>query len=119
MTQVEGMVERYNPAVKIFRIRYASHRVGDDDEDLDLMTLQDVLIKGKQYDDARADWGRTRDERIRATTFLTIFEEALEERRYNKGMTLIGVKTSRVIRVNATMHLRQERRYCTMTRPET
>ena len=48
------------------------------------MTLQDVLIKGKQYDDARADWGRTRDERIRATTFLTIFEEALEERRYSK-----------------------------------
>ena len=84
MTPVEGVVERYNPAAKLFRIRYASQRVGDDAEDLDLMTLQDVLIMGKQYGDARADWGKTRDERTRAGTFLAIFEEALEERRYSK-----------------------------------
>jgi hypothetical protein len=48
------------------------------------MTLQDVLIMGKQYCDARADWGRTRDERTRVATFLAIFEEAHEERRYGK-----------------------------------
>ena len=84
MTPVEGVVERYNPAAKLFRIRYASQRVGDDAEDLDLMTLQDVLIMGKQYGDARADWGKTRDERTRAATFLAIFEEALEKRRYSK-----------------------------------
>jgi len=36
-------------------------RVGDDAEDLDLMTLQDVLIMGKEYGDARAGWGKTRD----------------------------------------------------------
>ena len=46
--------------------------------------LQDMLIKGKQYGDARAVWGRTRDERNRATTFLAIFEEAQEERRFSK-----------------------------------
>ena len=74
MTPVEGVVERYNPVAKLFRIRYASQRVGDDAEDLDLMTLQDVLIMGKQYGDARADWGKTRDERTRAATFLAIFE---------------------------------------------
>ena len=78
------MVERYNPAAKLFRIRYASQRVGDDAEDLDLMTLQDVLIMGKQYGDARAYWGMTRDERTRAATFLVIFEVALEERRHSK-----------------------------------
>ena len=108
-----------NPAAKLFRIRYASQRVGDDAEDLDLMTLQDVLIMGKQYGDARADWGKTRDERTRAATFLAIFEEALEEEGTAKCMILIGVKTSRVIRVNATMHLRQERRRCSMTSPAT
>ena len=48
------------------------------------MTLQDVLIIRKQYGDARADWGKTRDERTRAATFLAIFEEALEERSYCK-----------------------------------
>ena len=48
------------------------------------MTLQDVLIMGKQYGDERADWGKTRDERTRAATFLAIFEEALEERSYSK-----------------------------------
>ena len=84
MTPVEGVVKRYNPSVKLFRIRYMSQRVGDDVEDLDLMTLQDVLIMGNQYGNSRADWGKTRDERTRATTCLAIFEEALEERRYSK-----------------------------------
>jgi len=84
MTPVEGVVERYNQSAQLFRIRYASQRIGDDAEDLDLMTLQDVLIMGKQYGDAKADWGRTRDERNRAATFLAIFEEAQEERRYSK-----------------------------------
>ena len=58
--------------------------IGDDAEDLDLMTLQDVLIMGKVYGDARADRGRTRDERNRAAEFLAIFEEAQEERRFSK-----------------------------------
>jgi hypothetical protein len=48
------------------------------------MTLQDVLIMDKEYGDARADWGRTRDERNRAAVFLAIFEEAQEERRFSK-----------------------------------
>ena len=84
MTPIEGVVERYNQSAQLFRIRYASQRIGDDEEDLDLMTLQDVLIMGKEYGDAKADWGKTRDERIRAATFLAIFEEAQEEIRYSK-----------------------------------
>jgi hypothetical protein len=48
------------------------------------MTLQDVLVMGKEYGDTRADWGKTRDERNRAATFLAIFEEAQEERRLSK-----------------------------------
>ena len=84
MTPVEGVVERYNQSAKLFRIRYASQRIGDDAENLDLMTLQDVLIMGKEYGDARADWGRTRDERNRAAAFLAIYEEAQEERRFSK-----------------------------------
>jgi hypothetical protein len=48
------------------------------------MTLQDVLIMGKEYGDARSDWGRTSDERNRASVFLAIFEEAQEERRLSK-----------------------------------
>ena len=39
MTPVEGVVERYNQSAKLFRIRYASQKIGDDAEDLDLMTL--------------------------------------------------------------------------------
>ena len=84
MTPVEGVVERYNPSAKLFRIRYESQRVGDDAENLDLMTLQGVLIMGKEYGDTRADSGKTRDERTRTATSLVIFEEALEERRYSK-----------------------------------
>jgi hypothetical protein len=84
MPPVEGVVERYNQSAKLFRIRSASQRIGDDAEDLDLMTLQEVLTMGKEYGDARADWGRTRDERNRAATFLAIFEEAQEERRFSK-----------------------------------
>ena len=60
------------------------------------MTLQDVLIMGKQYGDARADREKTRVERTRAATFLAIFEEALEEEGTAKCMTLLGVKTRRV-----------------------
>jgi hypothetical protein len=48
------------------------------------MMLQDVLIMGRQYGDASADWGKPRDERTIAATFLAIFEEALQERRYSK-----------------------------------
>ena len=48
MTPVEGVVERYNPTAKLFRIRYPSQRIGEDVEDLDLMTMQDVLVMGKQ-----------------------------------------------------------------------
>ena len=91
MPPLEGVVERYNQSAKLSRIRYASQSIGDDAEDLNnlldlnnLMTLQDVLTMGKEYGDARADWGRTRDERIRAATFLAIFQEAQEERRYSK-----------------------------------
>ena len=84
MTPVEGVVERYNQSAKLFRIRYASQRISDDAVDLDLMTLQDVLIMGNEFGDARADWGRTKDERNRAATFLAIFEEAQEERRFSK-----------------------------------
>jgi hypothetical protein len=46
MTPVEGVVERYNQLAKLFRMRHASQMIGDDVEDLDLMTLQDVLIMG-------------------------------------------------------------------------
>jgi len=84
MTPIEGVVERYSETTKLFRIRYASQRIGDDAEDLDLMTLQDVLVMGKEYGDTRADWGKTRDERNRAAAFLAIFEEAQEERRLSK-----------------------------------
>ncbi len=95
MTPVEGVVERYNQSAKLFRIRYASQRIVDDAEDLDLMTLQDVLIMGKEYGDARADWGRTRDERNRAAVFLAIFEEAQEERRFRQlhDSVQVGNKT--------------------------
>ena len=62
-------MERYNPSAKLFRIRHASKQVGDDAADLDLMTLQDVLIMGKQYGDTRADWGKTRDERTEPPRF--------------------------------------------------
>ncbi len=55
MTTVEGVVELYNESAKLFRMRYTSQRIGDDAEDLDLMALQDVLIMGKEYGDARAD----------------------------------------------------------------
>ncbi len=65
---VEDVVERYNQSAKLFRIRYVSKRIGDDAEDLDLMTLQDLLILGKEYGDERKDWGRTRDERTRTVT---------------------------------------------------
>ena len=56
---VKNLVEGYNQSAKLFRKRYASQRIGDGAEDLDLMTLQDVLIMGKEYGNARADWGRT------------------------------------------------------------
>ena len=117
MTPVEGVVERYNQSAKLFRIRYASQ--GDDAEDLDLnnlMTLQDVLIMGKEYGDARADWGRTRDERIRAATFLAMFEEAQEERRYSKlhDSDRGDSKDSKMSKGNATMRMHQEERCCTM-----
>ena len=79
-------MERYNQTAKLFRIRYPSQRVGDV-ESFDLMTLRDVLIKVKEYGDARADWGKTRDERIRAATFLAMFEEAPEEIRYSKVLS--------------------------------
>ena len=117
------MVERYNQSAKLFRIRHASQRIGDDAEDLDLMTLQDVLIMGKEYGDARADWGRTRDERIRTVTFLSIFEETQEERRYinsdrGDSMILIEVIARKMSKENATMRMHQEKRCCMMMSQE-
>ncbi len=107
MTPAEGVVERYNQSAKLFRIRYASQRIGDGAKDLDLnnlMTLQDVLIMDKEYGDARADWGRTRDEQIRAATFLAMFEEAQEGRRYSKLRDSDGgdSKDSKMSKANAT-----------------
>ena len=91
------------------------------------MTLQDVLIMGKQYGDARADWGRTRDERTRAATFLAIFEEAQEERRYSKlhdsdrGDSKTdeqGKCYSANASGNATVPMHQEKRCCMMMSQE-
>ena len=78
---------------------------------------------GKEYGDARADWGRTRDERIRAATFLAIFQEAQEERRYinsdrGDSMILIEVISRQMNKGNATMPMHQEKKYCMMMNHE-
>ena len=50
-----------------------------DVEDVDMSTLEDILIMGPKYGDQRADWGKTRDEWRRETVYVAILQESWEE----------------------------------------
>jgi hypothetical protein len=50
-----------------------------DVEDVDMATLEDILIMGPKYGDQRAEWGKTRDECRRAAVYAAIAQESWEE----------------------------------------
>ena len=50
-----------------------------DTEDVDMATLEDILIMGPKYGDQRAEWGKTRDECRRAAVYAAIAHESWEE----------------------------------------
>ena len=47
-----------------------------DTEDVDMATLEDILIMGPKYDDQRAEWGKTRDECRRVAVYAAIAHES-------------------------------------------
>ena len=65
MTAHEGRVVKYDSVSRLFRVKYSDGSRGGD-EDLNLATLEGVLVMGKKYGDKREDWGKTRDEKLRA-----------------------------------------------------
>jgi hypothetical protein len=50
-----------------------------DVEDVDMSTLEDILIMGLKYGDQLSEWGNIRDECRRATVYETITQESWEE----------------------------------------
>jgi hypothetical protein len=50
-----------------------------DTEDVDMDTLEDILIMGPKYGDQRAEWGKTRDECRREAVCAAIAHESWEE----------------------------------------
>ena len=80
MTAHEGRVVKYDSVSRHFRVKYSDGFRGGDEEDLDLATLEGVLVMGEKYGDKREDWAKTRDEKLRAEVFMAIYEEALMEK---------------------------------------
>jgi hypothetical protein len=58
MTVSEGVVVKYNKQKATFRIRYQGFDRKMDVEDVDMATLEDILIMGPKYGDQRAEWGK-------------------------------------------------------------
>jgi hypothetical protein len=83
MTVSEGVVVKYNKMRVTFRIRYQGFDRKMDVEDVDMDTLEDILIMGPKYGDQRAEWGKTRDECRREAVYPTIVQESWEEIVYN------------------------------------
>ena len=83
MTASEGVVVKYNKQRATFRIRYQGFERKMDVEDVDMSTLEDILIMGPKYGDQRAEWGKTRDECRRAAVYAVIMQEAWEEITHN------------------------------------
>jgi len=79
MTASEGVVVKYNKQRATFRIRYQGFDRKMDVEDVDMATLEDILIMGPKYGDQRAEWGKTRDECRRAAVYAAIAQESWEE----------------------------------------
>ena len=79
MTASEGVVVKYNKQAATFRIRYQGFERKMDVEDVDMATLEDILIMGPKYGDQRAEWGKTRDECRRAAVYAVILQESWEE----------------------------------------
>ena len=50
-----------------------------DVEDVDMSTLEDILIMGPKYGDQRSEWGKTRDECRRVAVYVSIVQESWEE----------------------------------------
>jgi hypothetical protein len=50
-----------------------------DVEDVDMATLEDILIMGPKYGDQRDEWGKTRDEYRRESVYTAIAQESWEE----------------------------------------
>ena len=79
MTASEGVVVKYNKQAATFRIKYQGFERKMDVEDVDMATLEDILIMGPKYGDQRAEWGKTRDECRRAAVYAAILQESWEE----------------------------------------
>ncbi len=58
MTESEGVVVKYNKQKATFRIRYQGFDRKMDVEDVDMSTLEDILIMGPKYGDQRAEWAK-------------------------------------------------------------
>jgi hypothetical protein len=70
------VVVKYNKQKDTFRIRYQGFDREMDVEDVDMSTLEDILIMGPKYGDQRAEWGKTRDECRRASVYVAIVQES-------------------------------------------
>jgi len=79
MNATEGVVVKYNKQRGTFRIKYQGFDRKMDTEDVDMATLEDILIMGPKYGDQRAEWGKTRDECRRAAVYAAIAHESWEE----------------------------------------
>jgi hypothetical protein len=67
------------PAIIAKSIKYQGFDRKMDTEDVDMATLEDLLIMGPKYGDQRTEWGKTRDECRRATVYAAIEHESWEE----------------------------------------
>jgi hypothetical protein len=56
MTAHEGRVVKYDSVSRLFSVKYSDGFRGGDEEDLDLDTLEGVLVMRKKYGDKREDW---------------------------------------------------------------
>jgi hypothetical protein len=100
MTESEGVVVKYNKKKTTFRIRYQGFDRKMHVEDVDMSTLEDILIMGPKYGDQRTKWGKSRDEFRRVTVYAAIAQESWEEIVHNnvplydgsEGLELGGVE---------------------------
>ena len=79
MTASEGVMVKYNKQAATFRISHQGFDRKMDVEDVDMATLEDILIMGPKYGDQRTEWGKTRDECRRAVVHAAILQESWEE----------------------------------------
>jgi hypothetical protein len=72
-------VVKYNKQKATFRIRYQGFDWKMVVEDVDMSTLEDILIMGPKYGDQWTEWVKTRDECRRAAIYAVIAQESWEE----------------------------------------